>query len=240
MTTKAELTVLGTKYGWHVRPLTAQEVEGSMTSNELAWHEVFNSANLDAALNPPPPKAPPTEAEVRSEKAKAMAAEYESWCQAHGTQSNALSFEEWQEGKDLESQVQVVKGEVQFWLDKHSTDYIHSDSNRDALNKYITERLDGKITFANLETAFLGLVASGEISVNPPDNSRKPGYWQNAEWHPVEGQAKPFHYGMTDPSKAASGEKAVSKRVVNQSADEFLRNLIESPSFHKKMDESLP
>jgi hypothetical protein len=210
-----------------------------MTSAELAWHEKHNAANLAKAFEPaPPPPAPPSEAEVRAAKVASLVAEYEAYVKKHGGEFNLLTFEAWQQEKSDAATLKEVEDHVQRWLDKHAEDYVVSEPNRDALNGYLSKH-DLPVTFENLEKAFTALVALGDLAVNPPNNSPKSGFWRNGEWHPMDGQPKSHYAGQLDPSKVASGERQITKRVSQQSASEFLRNLNESPSFHKKMDDSL-
>jgi hypothetical protein len=219
-----------------VRPLTLAEVD-AMDSKTFDWHTRHNLANVDKALNPPPPPAPPSESEVRAARVAALVAEYEAYVKKHGGGFNLLTFEGWQKEKSDAATLKEVEDHVQRWLDKHAEDYVVSDSNKDALNGYLSKH-DLPVTFENLEKAFTALVASGDLAVNPPDNSPRSGFWRNGEWNPMAGQPRSHFLGQLDPSKVASGEKQVTKRVSQQSASEFLSNL-SSRSFHKKMDESL-
>src|SRR5216683_5409264 len=50
VTNKSELKVLGDRMGWTVRPLTAAEIRGGMSGQELIWHETFNADNCKAAF----------------------------------------------------------------------------------------------------------------------------------------------------------------------------------------------
>jgi hypothetical protein len=216
-----------------VRPLTLAEVD-AMDSQTFDWHTRHNLANVDKALNPPPPPAPPSESEVRAVRV----AEYEAYVKKQGGEFNLLTFEAWQNEKSDAATLKEIEDHVQRWLDKHAEDYVVSDSNKNALNEYLSKR-DLPVTFENLEKAFTALVASGDLVVNPPDTSPKSGFWRNGEWYPMEGQPRSHYAGQLDPSKVASGERQITKRVSQQSASEFLRNLNESPSFHKKIDDSL-
>jgi hypothetical protein len=50
ITNKSELKVLGDRMGWTVRPLTENEIRGSMSAQESIWHETWNSDNYKAAF----------------------------------------------------------------------------------------------------------------------------------------------------------------------------------------------
>jgi len=50
VTNKTELKELGERMGWKVRPLTEREIRGSMSAQEVVWHEVWNSDNYKAAF----------------------------------------------------------------------------------------------------------------------------------------------------------------------------------------------
>src|SRR5258708_61773 len=50
VTNKSELKVLGDRMGWKVRPLTAAEIRGGMSGQELIWHELMNADNYKAAF----------------------------------------------------------------------------------------------------------------------------------------------------------------------------------------------
>jgi hypothetical protein len=231
---RAELAALGAARHWTVRPLS-QELINRMLSDEYDWNCQFNLEAVEAALNPPPPPAPPSEAEVHAQKVAELSEEFIAWAKLQKRPPDLFAFEDWAKQGEDAAEVKRIEGEVEKWLNAHEQDYIHSDSNRDALNKYLSDH-SLSVTFANLETAFDALVKSGDLVV---DNSPKAGFWRNGEWHPMKGQPKSHFAGQVDPSKAASGEKQITKRVSQQSASEFLRNLTESPSFHKKMDDSL-
>lgn len=230
---KHELEALARNFGWKVRPLTQQEVEGSMTSDELAWHEVFNRANLDAALATPPASTLPTANEVFVAQEKELLAdkEYLDWAKDNGVLVSRVGHQHF---KDMKAEIEAGKAAVETFLDQHD-EYIHSDSSQKAIRDYLAQ-YKLSVTLENLEIAFEALTHAGVIAV---DNSPRAVRWKNGQPQRMEG--KPHHPALfADPSKAASGEKQVSKRVSQQSADEFLRNLIESPTFHKKMDDSAP
>jgi hypothetical protein len=233
---KSELQALAKRNGWTIsKDITLSDVN-RWSSDQMDYNCQFGNLSLvESLLNPPPPPPPPTEKEIRSAKASAMQAEFETWCKNGKVLPGMLSFETFQKERQDAAETKRIEGEVEKWLKAHEQDYIHSDSNRDALNEYLSDH-SLSVTFVNLETAFDALVKSGDLVV---DNYPKSGFWRNGEWHLMEGQPRAHYAGQVDPSKAASGEKQITKRVSQQSASEFLRNLTESPSFHKKMDESL-
>jgi hypothetical protein len=107
---------------------------------------------------------------------------------------------------------------------------------------------DLSLTYANLDKAFAALVASGGVKALLPVADRpetRTGQWKNGIFTPFEtngalGTVKTasFGLGQSDPSKVASGDKQVTKRASQMSAEEFQRNLNESPSFRKRMNET--
>lgn len=125
-----------------------------------------------------------------------------------------------------------AEAEVEKWLEKH-VEFIPSEANRTAILNRLQE-LSLPVTYSNLDQVFAALVASGDVTVKPPDSDWQSGAWRNGVWVPDRTGAAQRR--NVDPSRAASEEKKVTKRVSQMSAHEFLSNLNDSPSFKQKVD----
>ena len=210
---------------------------------------------VQRALNPPPVPIPAPPLFPRSDMkkialAEAVAAEYVEYAKKEGYIRNGViadfAYDEFLKSKQEAQQLKNAEAECQRWADEHET-YEVSESNRTAMWKWLQEN-DQSLTYANLDKAFAALVASGEIKALLPAADRvemRPGQWKNGIFTPFEtdgaqGTVKTafFGLGLLDPSKVASGDKPVTKRASQMSAEEYQRNLNESPSFRKKMNES--
>jgi len=205
------------------------------------------------ALNPPPAPIPTPPLFPRSDTTKlalaeTIAAEYVEYAKKKGYVRTIPEFvyDEFLKSKQGAQQLKDAETECQRWADEHET-YDASESNRTAIWKWLQEN-DRPLTYANLDKAFAALVASGEIKALLPVADRpetRPGQWKNGIFTPFEtdgaqGTVKTasFGLGQLDPSKVASGDKQVTKRASQMSAEEYQRNLNESPSFRKRMNES--
>jgi hypothetical protein len=215
------------------RPLTLPEID-AMDSATYRWHEFNNFENLHKALNPPPP---PSAKELRAAEAAEVTKEFQAWCAKNNRKvpdvldpAHDFIFASFFEERDRPNKIKAIEEDVTRWMKSHP-EYIPSESSRIAISEYLDEHKLA-INFANLEVAFQALVKSGDIAVQPPDTSPKQQQFRNGELIHVT----PTDRRNTDPSRAASTEKTVTKRVSQQSASEFLQNLIDSPSFKKRID----
>jgi hypothetical protein len=113
---------------------------------------------------------------------------------------------------------------------------------------YLSEH-DLAVNVGNLDKAFVAVRSSLSLDetklpydIDQPDT--RVGFYRNGqftEYDPGKSQntvKAPLGLGQLDPSKVASGEKQVTKRASQMSAEEYQRNLNESPSFRKRMNES--
>jgi hypothetical protein len=163
-----------------------------------------------------------------------VAAEYQTYLKEHGGQANSFTWAAFiKETKDA-AQLKEIEAEVEKWLASRP-EFIPSESNRTAILNRLQE-LSLPVTYSNLDQVFTTLVASGDVTVKPPDSDWQSGAWRNGVWVPDGTGA--VQRRNVDPSRAASEEKKVTKRVSQMSAREFLSNLNESPSFKQKVDES--
>jgi hypothetical protein len=127
---------------------------------------------------------------------------------------------------------QIEKSDVDRWVADHP-EYIVAESNRKLMDAWLKQNRLAPV-YGNLDRAYAALkdqLALDKSKIDPPAS-----LW-HGELVPQE-TATRFPVGQSDPSKAASGEKQVTKRVSQQGSDEYIRNLRESPSFRKRMDES--
>jgi hypothetical protein len=210
---------------------------------------------VERTLNPPPAPVPPRPLFPQSDLKKlalgeTIAAEYLEFVHKKGYLRNGaiadFAYDEFLKSKQDEQQLKDVEAEVERWVKEHET-YDASESNRVALWNWLQEK-ELPLTYANLDKAFAALVASGEIKALLPVADRvemRPGQWKNGIFTPFEtdgaqGTVKTasFGLGQLDPSKVASGDKQVTKRASQMSAEEYQRNLNDSPSFRKRMNES--
>jgi hypothetical protein len=94
-----------------------------MDSATYDWHYRHNREALELALNPPPPRAPPTPptlAELRSKKAEVLAKEYQAWCKQQGiTEPGDLSREEWLKTKQAEADQAAMEKASEKWTQLH-------------------------------------------------------------------------------------------------------------------------
>jgi hypothetical protein len=192
---------------------------------------------VQLALSPPtrpgptPPLFPRSELQ-RHAVTDVLAAEYQSYLKEHGGQANSFTWDAFMNEKKSAAQLKNAEAECQRWADEHET-YEVSESNRTAMWNWLQDN-DLVLTYANLDKAFAALVASGDVTVKPPDSDWQSGAWRNGVWVP-DGTGAAQRRNV-DPSRAASEEKKVTKRVSQMSAHEFLSNLNESPSFKHKVD----
>jgi hypothetical protein len=162
-----------------------------------------------------------------------VAAEYQTYLKEHGGQANSFTWAAFiKETKDA-AQLKEIEAEVEKWLAGHP-EFIPSESNRTAIWDRLRE-LNLPVTYSNLDQVFAALAASGEVTVKPPDSDWQSGAWRNSRWIPDDTGA--VQRRNVDPSRAASEEKKVTKRVSQMSAREFLSNLNESPSFRETVDQ---
>jgi hypothetical protein len=162
-----------------------------------------------------------------------VAAEYQTYLKEHGGQANSFTWAAFiKETKDA-AQLKEIEAEVEKWLASRP-EFIPSESNRTAILNRLQE-LSLPVTYSNLDQVFTTLVASGDVTVKPPDSDWQSGAWRNGRWIPDGTGA--VQRRNVDPSRAASEEKKVTKRVSQMSAREFLSNLNESPSFRERVDQ---
>jgi hypothetical protein len=162
-----------------------------------------------------------------------VAAEYQTYLKEHGGQANSFTWAAFiKETKDA-AQLKEIEAEVEKWLASRP-EFIPSESNRTAILNRLQE-LSLPVTYSNLDQVFTTLVASGDVTVKPPDSDWQSGAWRNGVWVPDGTGA--VQRRNVDPSRAASEEKKVTKRVSQMSAREFLSNLNESPSFRERVDQ---
>jgi hypothetical protein len=220
---------------------------------DYCWTHYRSAVELALNLRLPPVPAPPF---PRSDLKKlalgeTMAAEYVEYAKkeghvlADGTIPEFV-YDEFIKSKQEAQQLKDAEAECQRWVNDHET-YDASESNRVALWNWLQEK-ELPLTYKNLDQAFAALVRSGDIKALLPVADRpetRPGQWKNGIFTPFEtdgaqGTVKTafFGLGQLDPSKVASGDKQVTKRASQMSAEEYQRNLNESPSFRKKMNES--
>jgi hypothetical protein len=206
------------------------------------------------ALNPPPAPIPTPPLFPRSDTTKlalaeTIAAEYVEYAKKKGYVRTIPEFvyDEFLKSKQEAQQLKDAEAECQRWADEHET-YEVSESNRTAMWNWLQDN-DLPLKYANLDKAFAALVLSGDIKALLPVADRpetRAGTWRNTTFIPFDtensqGMIKTGAaggVGQLDPSKVASGDKQVTKRASQMSAEEYQRNLNESPSFRKKMNES--
>lgn len=182
---KAELDALAVKFKWHVRPISEAEVSanGTMSSDELAWHALHNAKNLDRAVNPPPPPAPKetTIQDVEKEFAKFAAiseAEFQEWLKINGGQANRVTYDEFQ--KEKQQRITAVKKKAdeaaederlvkltRAFYSSHP-DVHKGDDNTHALSRWFSDHLTVPVTEKSLELAFYELSREGKIAFHRP------------------------------------------------------------------------
>jgi hypothetical protein len=236
-------------------PFTRKQLEAMNSRDyDFAWKRYRNQveAALAAPLpspTPPPPLFPRSDMK-KIALAETVAAEYLEFVHKKGYLRNGaiadFAYDEFLKSKQEAQQLKNAEAECQRWADEHVT-YEVSESNRTAMWKWLQEN-DRPPTYANLDEAFATLVQPGDTKALLPIADRpetRPGQWKNGIFTPFEtdgaqGTVKTasFGLGQLDPSKVASGDKQVTKRASQMSAEEYQRNLNESPSFRKKMNES--
>lgn len=141
--TTSELSVLGERHGWKARPLTPADIR-AMSATEIEWNEVFNKANLHAALNTPTPAE-----KARQEEVKAV---------------RSLAWHIRAERVDDEEQLQIEVETVR--LRHRYPALIDSEENWRILGNFLGEhRL--LPTLQNFERAYLELVPQGLLSIDP-------------------------------------------------------------------------
>jgi hypothetical protein len=117
-------------------------------------------------------------------------------------------------------------------------EFVRSKVNQQVIEDYLLEH-DLRATVVNLDTAFAAV--KGELVLDEskliPDSDWQSGAWRNNVWVP-DGTGAAQRRNV-DPSRVVSEEKKVSKRVSQMDSREFLSNLNESPSFRKKVDQSV-
>ena len=236
-------------------PFTRQQIDAMHAKDyDFACKKWPEAVRL--ALNPPPAPVPTPPLFPRSEikkiaVAEEMAAEYLAFAKKNdhilgdGTIPEFV-YDLFLKSKNEAEQLKDAEAECERWVSEHET-YDASESNRVALWNWLQEK-ELPLTYANLDKAFAALIQSGDIKALLPVADRpetRAGTWRNARFIPFDpensqGMIKGVTGGLgqLDPSKVASGDKQVTKRASQMSAEEFQRNLNESPSFRKKMNES--
>lgn len=236
-----------------VPPFTRQQIN-EMHAKDFDFVSKKYPEAVRLALNPPPVPVPAPPLFPRSDitkiaVAEEMASEYLTFAKSHVLGDGTIPDFVWDEflkSKNEAAQLKDAEAECERWVNDHET-YDASESNRVALWNWLQEK-EMPLTYANLDRAFAALVQSGDIKALLPVADRpetRPGQWKNGIFTPFEtdgaqGTVKTafFGLGQLDPSKVASGDKQVTKRASQMSAEEYQRNLNESPSFRKKMNES--
>jgi hypothetical protein len=198
---KHELQVLAKQFGWKVRPLTLAEINGAMTSDEMAWHEVFNAANFTKAFEPPPAPVLPTADELFVQQEKDLLADQE-YLQYARDHKLLVSREGHQFYKDMMAQIEAGKAAVQTFLDQHD-EFIVSDSNQKAVRDYLAQ-YKLPVTLENLEIAFEALTHSGEIAIDKTKVDPPVQRWRN-KIVPMD-----EYYAST------AGDRAIHSHVVGQ------------------------
>jgi hypothetical protein len=236
-------------------PFTKAQLD-AMHSKDYDYCWKHYKSEVERALYPPLLSVPPPPLFPRSDirkvaVAEEMAAEYLAFAKKNGYilgdgMISDFAYDEFLKFKQEAQQLKDAEAECQRWADEHET-YDASESNRTAMWKWLQEN-DRPLAYANLDKAFAALVASGEIKALLPVADRpepRAGTWRNSVFIPFDpensqGMIKGVTGGLgqLDPSKVASGDKQVTKRASQMSAEEYQRNLNESPSFRKKMNES--
>jgi hypothetical protein len=235
-------------------PFTRKQLEAMNSRDyDFAWKRYRNQ--VEAALAAPlPPPTPPPPLFPRSDIkkiaiAEEMASEYLAFAKSHVLGDGTIPdfvYDLFLKSKNEAAQLKDAEAEVERWVNEHET-YDASESNRVALWNWLQEQKI-PLSYANLDTAFAALVASGDIkallsAADTPET--RPGRFRNGIFEPFDpGNSQGMIKGVTgglgqlDPSKVASGDKQVTKRASQMSAEEYQRNLNESPSFRKRMNES--
>jgi hypothetical protein len=231
-----QLKQFGQKLGLKAGPLTRAQVD-VMDSRTYSWHESFNDANLDAVLHPkptvhaPPPLIPRAEI-LKQAVADALGEEYKKYLKERGGEVNSFTFDAFVKSKREAAQLKDLEQQVEEWLTLHE-EFIQTQSNRQILWGYLnSHRLTPTVT--NLELAYRK--TANKLELKPPDSDWQSGAWRNGRWIPDGTGA--VQRRNVDPSRAASEEKTITKRISQMGAREFLFNLNESPSFRQKVDES--
>jgi hypothetical protein len=237
-------------------PLTMADIN-RMLAVEYHWHEVNNAENLKAALNPVPPPPPPTPdqllAQKRAEQIKELVPQFDEWLktQKHD-QPGSLTWEMFRRDHAMRifleehHQWQAKIEAVARFLEKHP-EYVHADSNKDAVNDYLSEH-DLPVTFETLERAFKELVAAKEITideskiVDPDRPETRAGVWRNGRFIPNSedastGTVRQFPVGQSTPG-ASDEDVTIRKRPEHMTASEFAEACRKSKTFREKMNAS--
>ena len=225
-------------------PFTRKQLEAMNSRDyDFAWKRYRNQ--VEAALAAPlPPPTPPPPLFSRSDITKIAVAEevagefLEFVKQKRLTHADGqiadYAYDKFMKQKIEAQKLKNAEAEVEKWLKNHP-EFIPSEVNRAAILDQLRKH-DLPVTYVNLDQVFTALVASGDVTVKPPDSDWQSGAWRNGVWVP-DGTGAAQRRNV-DPSRAASEEKKVTKRVSQMSAHEFLSNLNDSPSFKQKVDES--
>jgi hypothetical protein len=225
-----------------VPPFTRQQIN-EMHAKDFDFVSKKYPEAVQRALNPPPVPVPAPPLFPRSDitkiaVAEEMASEYLAFAKSHILGDGTIPEFVWDaflKSKNEAAQLKNAEAEVEKWL-KNNPEFVPSEANRTAIRDRLQE-LDLPVTYSNLDQVFAALVASGDVTVKPPDFDWQSGAWRNGVWVP-DGTGAAQRRNV-DPSRAASEEKKVTKRVSQMSAKEFLSNLIDSPSFKQKVDGSV-
>jgi hypothetical protein len=136
-----EIQALASKKGWTVGPLTYRQVQ-RMDSDQYRFHEIFNKAELEKALDSPRVEAE-NKKNAEASKAGRMWADQATPEETEAALAEVTAF--------CSAYPQFIGGHV---------------PNRKALIAWLQEK-NLPVTFANLSTSFQALGSEGKILVNP-------------------------------------------------------------------------
>jgi hypothetical protein len=141
MRTRSELEALAERHGWEPRVLTEADIK-AISSAELEYHSIFNSAELERALKEP----------AEREKNKS-AARY--W--------NAKNV--WTGNVPLEKMSEKYFTDQQRWCEEHPQVLWNYQPN---LKAFAEALRDGNLepTYANIESVFVDLAQAGKLRLS--------------------------------------------------------------------------